>query len=517
MSAMRFAVLDLGSTSFQVVVFDATADGQLTPTLRKRAMLRLGATIAEGGPLPDEMVLRAVETVSRFRDLAERRGARILPIATAALRDAPDRGDLARKLDHAAGTPVRFLEGIQEARLMFAGIRASVAIQPGEDILALDLGGGSLELALGGGSALGWEVSLPLGVARLKRELVAHDPLTEEELEALRERIHSWVEPLAPTLGARERLRGIATGGTAGAIAQLVAARRWSSVPKSLNQMTVTKKELRAVRRDLVASTHEERLALPGAEERRADLLPVGATVLREVGRALDIPGFTLSGWGLREGVVLEALGLADLGAPPPRHLRGASVERLLHMWPTDRPHGRHVSRLAGDLFDATRALHGMEPGDRELLTEGAALHHIGTQISPGGFHRHGAYLVEHAGLRGFDPEEVAMLASLVRFHRGSGPKLSYPPYALLSEDRRRRTVGLVGLLRLAHALDLGPDGPHFSFGSDPSKRRLRIILEGGAVSASILDEIAEETSFLAKRLDVDVALLTPSGTPVTA
>ena len=82
---MRCAVLDLGSTSFQLLVTDADSDGTLTHVLRDRVILNLGAEVASTGRVPDDLLDRALEIVARFRDVAERSGAdRMWPVATAA-------------------------------------------------------------------------------------------------------------------------------------------------------------------------------------------------------------------------------------------------------------------------------------------------------------------------------------------------------------------------------------------------------------------------------------------------
>jgi exopolyphosphatase/guanosine-5'-triphosphate,3'-diphosphate pyrophosphatase len=109
---------------------------------------------------------------------------------------------------------------------------------------------------------------------------------------------------------------------------------------------------------------------------------------------------------------------------------------------------------LATELFDQTRPLHGLLSADRELLDYGALLHDIGEHVADEGHHKHTAYLIEHGRLRGFSPEEVAVLSCLGRFHRRGDPKPSFPAYASLDEEQQVRVTKLVALLRLADGLD---------------------------------------------------------------
>ena len=219
----RFAVLDLGSTTFQLLVADADAEGSLTPVLRDRVVLNLGRVLAGEGRIPDDVAGRAAETARRLTDLSVRMGAdHVVPLATSALRDSPDREALASLFEDAIGTTVRFIDGREEARLTFAGVTASVALGQGPTLL-LDLGGGSLEVALAGPEGLRWGRSLPIGAGRMTGLLVTHDPPTRDERKAVRAAVEEAVAPLVHDVAEAEPARCVASGGTAGALARVLA------------------------------------------------------------------------------------------------------------------------------------------------------------------------------------------------------------------------------------------------------------------------------------------------------
>jgi exopolyphosphatase / guanosine-5'-triphosphate,3'-diphosphate pyrophosphatase len=498
----RFAVLDLGSTTFQLLVADADAEGSLTPVLRDRLVLNLGRVLAGKGRIPDEVAERAAGTARRLTDFAVRTGAdHVVPIATSALRDSPDREALESLFEGAIGTPVRFIDGREEARLTFAGVTASVALGEGTTLL-LDLGGGSLEVALADPEGLRWGRSLPIGAGRMTGLLVGHDPPTREERKAVRAAVEDAVAPVVEDVALAEPARCIASGGTAGALARVIAARRWSTPPASLNQYEVTVSGLRELTRELAGIPLAERLRVPGVDERRAELLPAGGWILTAAAVAFGAKRLVHSEWGLREGVVLDALGLADRPAPPPDELRRLSVDRLVRGWGEDRSHVELVARIAHRLFDDTAALHGLGASDRELLGHGASLHEIGARISPARLHKHGAYLVENAGLRGFSPDEVAMIASLVRFHRGKDPRSVYPPFAALSAAEQESVVVLVGLLRLAHAIARGPEGERLEVGVASRRGGLRVLISGSENPDAVIMEARLAAELLARTLE---------------
>ena len=500
-SDTRFAVLDLGSTTFQLLVADADTQGSLTPVLRDRVVLNLGRVLAGRGRIPEDVADRAAETARRLADLAVRMGAdHVVPLATSALRDSPDRDALASLLEGAVGTEVRFIDGREEARLTFAGVAASVALGEGPTLL-LDLGGGSLEVALAGPEGLRWGRSLPIGAGRMTGLLVTRDPPTREERKAVRAAVQETVSPLVEDVAAAEPARCVASGGTAGALARVLATRRWGTPPASLNQYEVTVSELRDLTRELASLSLAERLRVPGVDERRAELLPAGGWILTSAAAELGAKRLVHSEWGLREGAVLDALGLAARPTASPGELRRRSVDRLVRAWGENRRHVDVVARIAQRLFDDIAELHGLGVLERELLGHAARLHEIGGRISPARLHKHGAYLVENAGLRGFPPDEIAMIASLVRFHRGKDPRPVYPAFAALSDAEREAVVLLVGLLRIAHAIGRGPEGDRLEVATDPRDGTVNIVISGSDNPDAAVEEARSAAALLGRTL----------------
>lgn len=305
----RLGVLDLGSTSFHLLVADATAAGTLVPVDRERVMLRLGAVIATSREIPEAVAERAVATARSLRRRAEELGAeRILPVGTAALREARNGEAVAARLAEALGTPIRILTGHEEARLIFRAFRRRVWLPPQGLALGADLGGGSLELAVGDGEALHFETTCPLGAARLHGELVTRDPLRKREIRAVCQRVQAELAPHVDAIRRLEPALAVAAGGTARALGRLSVALRGMRPARSINELALGLDELREVTEILVKTDLEARLRLPGIQRRRADLLPTGALVLLTAAEELGLDGYTLTDWGLREGVLLEAV-----------------------------------------------------------------------------------------------------------------------------------------------------------------------------------------------------------------
>jgi len=447
---VRIAALDLGSNSFHLLVADAHPDGTFEPLVQEKEILRLADAVATTGRIGESAAANAVEVVNRFRSLAESVDAQeIVACATSALREADDSAAVVDHIEIETGVRIKVISGTEEARLIFAAVRASVVITPGP-ALALDLGGGSLELMV-----------VKLGAARLTAELVRGDPPTAGDVRRLARRLTAVLAPLAVEIEHLGPTMLIGSSGTLAALVRMASARRTGSVPPSVNQLRVRRKDLLALHEQILGLTAAERQRLPGVDARRADLLPAGSMLLTTVMELCGLDELTGCEWALREGMVLDAIGhhtQADWSGEP-RALRQESVLNLCRRCNWQEEHGRQVARLALDLFDGTAELHGLGQDDREMLELGALLHDIGEHVSVEGHDKHTAYLIEHGRLRGFAPEEVAVLASLGRFHRRGNPKLSFEPFASLTPSRRERVNKLVALLRIADGLDRSHSG----------------------------------------------------------
>ncbi len=314
MTTVRVAVYDLGSSSFHLLVVDAGNDGVLTPLLRRRSFLHLGAEVAQRGLVPPERLTSAVRTVQRLRRAADEvQPDLVVAVATAALREAANGPQLIGRFEGVIGSPVTLLSGVEEARLCFLGQRAGVWV--GKDpVLGLDLGGGSLEAGVGTAEEIVDVASVALGTARLQGELGIGDPLSDSDRASLASLTLDRADPirsmLEDTPAAGQRV--IASGGTVRALARLALGHYRSLKAASLpvNQVELPAGQLHQLADQLAVLEPAERLVLPGIQSRRAPLLPVGAVVLSTLVERLGIGRLVVSEWGLREGAVISALAL---------------------------------------------------------------------------------------------------------------------------------------------------------------------------------------------------------------
>ena len=226
---------------------------------------------------------------------------------------------------------------------------------------------------------------------------------------------------------------------------------------EDLRNTRVDVRDLSRLRERLTAMTLDERLKMPDLDPRRADLSVAGAVLIDTLLDELGAEELTLCDFALREGLVLDyiARNRAHIHKveryPDVRRRSVIELAERCNYWPA---HAQQVARLALRLFDATRSVHGLGPREREWLEYAALLHDIGIHIAYERHHRHSYYLIKHGELRGFEPDEIEVIALAARYHRQAVPKKSHDGFGDLPRPRRRAVRLLGAMVRLAEGLD---------------------------------------------------------------
>ena len=453
MGPRQTAVIDLGSNSFRLVVFTAD-EGWWQRTDEIFEAVRIGEGQTPGGPLGDEPMERALSTIDVFSHFCSAAG--LLPqdvdaVATSAIREAANRDDFLRRVREASGLAVRVLSREEEAR---AGYLAAVNTTTLADGVVVDLGGGSLQLVAVRGRHAQELRSWSLGAVRMtERFLPGRGPVKSKALKALRAHVREEVAA-APWLGRAARVVGL--GGTVRNLA--TAAQDAAGLPSiGVQGFVLDRDGLDELIERLAGMDARERGKVTGIKAGRADVILAGAVVIDSVLREAGCNGLEVTEAGLREGVFFEN---ALPGDPPlVDDVRRASVCNLAARHGAHTEHTEHVAALALGLFDelAAHGLHDGDPIERELLWAAARLHDIGMIVDYDDHHKHSRYLILNAGLPGFAPAELALVAQAARYHRKGMPDLG--PFAALARPGDvQRLDRLAVLVRLAEDLERSRD-----------------------------------------------------------
>ena len=454
---MKVAAIDLGSNSVHMVIAEVGASGGFRVLDREAEMVRLGAGALTSGVLGDEAMTRTLAIFRAYRRLARiHKVEETVALATSAIREARNGEDLLERIGRKTGIWPRAIPGEEEGRLVYLAALHSVHTQ-GKRTLVLDIGGGSVEIVVGKGTHVELVASLKIGVLRMTEEFIANDPILPKEERRLVAHVRAALEPVAQRVRRLRFERAVGTSGTILALGRMAVAAQTGERPDALHHATVSAAALHDVRKRILAVDLRKRLKLASIDRRRADLLPAGAIVLDTLLSALGVRELTLSEWSLREGILIDFASrqrTALVRAEAYPDVRRRSVVELAERWRYDEVHGRHVARLALDVFDAARVALNLDDEDKALLEYAALLHDCGHHISVSQHHKHSYYLIQNADLRGFDPAEIRIMANVARYHRGSLPGKRHAGFAALDRDEQRKVLALAAILRLAEALD---------------------------------------------------------------
>lgn len=454
---MRLAAIDIGTNSIHMIVVQVKPDLSFEIVDREKEMVRLGAGGLGGRLLAPAAVEAALETLCRFKLLAESRQVdEILAAATSGVREARNGGEFLAALTARTGIRPRVISGVEEARLIHKAAVYGVDASNGTTVV-VDIGGGSMEVTLGTPAATRLVGSFPLGVIRLTDKYVTADPLSRGAERRLVKHIRSVFGGFAREVTAAGFARVIATSGTSLSLGEVIVAGRRLFDTDSIHHTRIPAKALHRVRKQVVGLDLQHRLRLPGLDSRRTDLVVAGAVLLDTVVRLLGAKEMTLCDFALREGLVLDFIDrnhkrIARVERYP--DIRRRSVMELGERCRWYPEHAEHVARLALSLFDQTRKVHGLGERAREWLEYAALLHDVGGHISYLNHHKHSYYLIREGGLRGFEPEEVEAIALLARSHRRGRLKKSDRSLKALEPSTRRAVHAGAALLRLAESLD---------------------------------------------------------------
>jgi exopolyphosphatase/guanosine-5'-triphosphate,3'-diphosphate pyrophosphatase len=298
---MRLGVLDVGSNTVHLQIVDTSPGARPNPTFNYKEELKLTQYISEDNLVSDEGIEKLRSSIKRaIEQSASVQTQELLPFATSALREASNGEEIINSINKDFKIDLQVLSGEEEAKLTFLAARRWFGWSSGR-LLVIDIGGGSLEMAVGVDESPEIATSLPLGAARLTKNFLKGDPYTDKSIRALRDHIENKLEQILPSLVKHQDTdRAIATSKTLRTLARLSGD--WFDG----SGKNISVEAIRKISAKLSEMDESTRAKLPGVSENRASQIVAGAFVAESVMRNLDIKELEICPWALREGVVLK-------------------------------------------------------------------------------------------------------------------------------------------------------------------------------------------------------------------
>jgi exopolyphosphatase / guanosine-5'-triphosphate,3'-diphosphate pyrophosphatase len=465
------AAIDLGSNSFRLTIMqvEESAAGHLVKPIDDiKETVRLAAGLDDKQRLSDEAKQRALATLERF---AERiRGfekRKVRAVGTSALRIAKNIDDFLPEAMKRLHFPIEVISGHEEARLIYVG--AANTLPPSEDKrLVIDIGGGSTECIVGQGHNPILLESARVGCLSTTKNYFINGRVNRDSFEKayIMAKGH-----FASFSGEYKRLgwkQAWATSGTARSVVQVVRER--------MGIEHIERDALKTIRDEILGFGHVDEISYESLREDRRAVLPGGLATLMAAMDEFEVRSLSYCSGALREGLIHDLLGRQQ-----DVDLRDLSIARLATRHGVDLNQAARVASLARELFSQLVCLddepvteNSFDPQSLARLIQWAAqIHEIGLVIGHDHYHKHSAYIVEHAEIAGFSQTEQNNLGLLLLSHRGKLAKI-------LALNPERNLLLAIVSLRLAVLLHRRRDERAIPMQLEFKNNRLTIALPQG-------------------------------------
>ncbi|AUT40255.1 exopolyphosphatase [Aeromonas caviae] len=431
-----YAAVDLGSNSFHMVIARLT-EGRMQIIDRIKERVRLAEGMDEQRRMSQEAMARGLDCLALFAErLTNIKPDQIRIAGTYTLRRASNARDFVREAAKVLNHPIEIISGQEEARLIYQGVAHTQHIEG--QVLVVDIGGGSTELIIGEGFEHKALTSRKMGCVSFTQSFFGNGKLGEKAFNAA---VLEAQHQLAPIINQYRKLGWQSCLGSSGSIRtvrDVLQGEEWTDG-------AITLAGLERLKEEMLKHKRVDQLKLAGLTEERQGVFAAAVAILLGLFTSLPIERMEYSDGALREGLLYEFEERLQH-----HDIRERTALALSTHYRIDKRQATRVESSVLSLFDALSGPWEMpEEPYRAILGWAARLHEIGLAINYSGIHKHSAYILQNTDLPGFNQDDQALLAALVRFHR-KGLKLSELP-ALPNHDEQT-VLRCIRILRLAVA-----------------------------------------------------------------
>ncbi|MEZ6934094.1 exopolyphosphatase [Aeromonas sp. S19(2024)] len=431
-----YAAVDLGSNSFHMVIARLT-EGRMQIIDRIKERVRLAEGMDEQRRMSPEAMARGLDCLALFAErLTNIKPDQIRIAGTYTLRRASNARDFVHEAAKVLNHPIEIISGQEEARLIYQGVAHTQHIEG--QVLVVDIGGGSTELIIGEGFEHKALTSRKMGCVSFTQSFFGNGKLGEKAFNAA---VLEAQHQLAPIINQYRKLGWQSCLGSSGSIRtvrDVLQGEEWTDG-------AITLAGLERLKEEMLKHKRVDQLKLAGLTEERQGVFAAAVAILLGLFTSLPIERMEYSDGALREGLLYEFEERLQH-----HDIRERTALALSTHYRIDKRQATRVESSVLSLFDVLSGPWEMpEEPYRAILGWAARLHEIGLAINYSGIHKHSAYILQNTDLPGFNQDDQALLAALVRFHR-KGLKLSELP-ALPNHDEQT-VLRCIRILRLAVA-----------------------------------------------------------------
>jgi exopolyphosphatase / guanosine-5'-triphosphate,3'-diphosphate pyrophosphatase len=304
----RLGFIDIGTNTILCLIAEFTSDGGFDVIDDLAEITRLGQGVDRARLISQEGEQRSLQVLQRYLERCRRLNVeKIIAVGTSALRDARNSAEVRARIKQQLGVKVRVISGEEEAAYAFLAVQKGLALA-GQELLVVDVGGGSTEFIRGNAAGVSQAVSINIGTVRLTEQFLHSDPVREEECEKMIRVVEKELTRLPDQWlkdGSALSFVGIAgTFTTLSAVEKKLLLYAHAEVHGSRLTLSEVRQQVALFR----GKTIDERKAIPGLEPGRADVMLAGAILVERIMTAFHFERLIVSDQGVRYGLLHECL-----------------------------------------------------------------------------------------------------------------------------------------------------------------------------------------------------------------
>ena len=448
----KIGIIDLGSNSARLVIVNLFEEGYFMVVDELKESVRLGQDMERDGFLKPQRVAETIKTLRMFKRLCDSSGvSRVIAVATEAVRRAKNQRSFLDEIQTSCGIKLRVLSAEEEATLIYRGVINTMDIPKG---VVLEIGGGSTKIIYYNRRNMLNYSSIPFGAVTLTDQF-AEEGLKPEEAAAKMEAFFAeqlenveWlneIDPDAQMIGVGGSFRNLFK------INKMVHKYPLDTV----HNFTLAAEDFYPVYDMIKVLDLDKKKKIKGLSTDRADILPAALAIIKAFISKLHFESFTISGSGLREGIMFSQA-LPSTVDKPLSDVMNYSLTTLVKYYGCDEKHVEHVVNLSIQLFKQLRVLHKFPRQYLKVLKVAAMLHDCGMRIKYYNHQRHSCYMILNSTLYGVSHREIVLAAFTACCHKKEDiNQYDWNRYRdILQEDDVEIVKRLGVMLRIAESLD---------------------------------------------------------------
>lgn len=468
----RLGLIYIGINSVKLVLAEIDDNGYFHIIDELTSKIRLCYDLIEGNLISKENITETIAALRSFKSLCMVCGAKkIITVATEIFRLSENKQYFLNLIKEELDLDVKTLTSKEEINFNFIGVKNSTYLK---DSLIVCICGSSTHIIEVKNKEIINSVTLPIGTVNLTYCYNLNDRILKENIDKATNNIDLLLEN-NPWITKENFDSIIAIGGTARAIGKIDRLQKHFPIVNA-HQYTMSDYDLNDVFNILKSKDLKLRKSIKGLSPSRGDIIVGGALILDHLVKVLDITKITISGRGIREGILYDYVNnnFKTLEMPLDFSLYGIMKNLNVNI-----PHAENVFNISLKLFNELKPLHHLRDDYYKIIKTASLLHDCGISIDYYNHHIHSFYIILNSNINGLNQKELLLSASIASYHRNNNYAIPFPQYTSIINKADLKNIEAIGvILKISEGLDRSLEGAVKDFTVEINENEVIITLK---------------------------------------